>query len=286
MIREKTVAESDLMRRFRDILEEIHRDGVVYIVKTNERSNLAPGGLVDEMGEISYVLLSDVFPGCPGPWRDPEYGWPVLVDVESIKSAADFSPGYKRHPTIARGSLFLARSIMIREYEQIKREFFSDHPDFRPGFSEIASRMNSPNPLGVAEYHDYLGRLLGDRMPSWNASAPIIGIIDAIFLLAVQHRTEEMRFEVRDDGYLDIRMRRENTWTDFPPLACPASAISRLIVIGHLEKGADARSNPQAAFATILGLPMFFETEPVRPRLEHVRVRIDITREDVAERSG
>lgn len=129
------------------------------------------------------------------------------------------------------------------------------------------------NSLDVAEYHRYLWSLLGDRMPPWNASSPIVGIIDAIFILAVQRRTEEVRFEVRDDDRLDIRMRTDNTWIPLPPLACTGSAISRLFVIGHLEKGAGARSNPQTTFATIRGLPVVFETEPVRQWREHVRIR-------------
>lgn len=132
----------------------------------------------------------------------------------------------------------------------------------------------SVKPLSAVEYLVYLRRLVGDPEPSRIPGTPIVGIIDAIFLLALQRRTEEIRFEVRDDDCLDIRMRTEDTWTELLPLACAGSGLSRLFVLGHLEKGADARSKPQTASATILGLPMVFETEPVRPWREHVRVRI------------
>jgi serine/threonine protein kinase len=167
MIREKTIAEPDLMRRFRDILEEVHRDGVVYIVKTTDRStDLAPSGLVDETGRISYVLFSNIFPGALGPWRDPEYGWPVRVEVESIKSAADFCPGHRRHPFFTRGSLALAQSIMIREYDEIKREFFSN-PANNAGSKEgkgasVASPLETAN---APDQENWLAEMRKDWLP-------------------------------------------------------------------------------------------------------------------------
>jgi hypothetical protein len=119
---ERTITERELDARFAEILEEIARDGVVYIVETGDRdTRLVPSGFVDARGTIAYVLGPPEICGRVCGLYDGEYGWPVFVDVGAIRGADDLAPGRRRHPHIARGGTILAVSVMIGEYEEIKR---------------------------------------------------------------------------------------------------------------------------------------------------------------------
>jgi hypothetical protein len=107
-----------------------------------------------------------------------------------------------------------------------------------------------------------------------DSETPIVNLMGQIFRLAILQRADEVHFIVRPDDSLDIRLHHGQGWTTLPPLTSRGSAISRLLVLGNLDKGEVARSKPQTASAVIYNIPMIFETEPIGLWRENIRVRI------------
>ena len=127
-------------------------------------------------------------------------------------------------------------------------------------------------PLNVIEYLQYMAPLVGET--ATDLSVPIITVIDQIFLLGILQKVDGIQFLVRPDGALEVRLCHGKEITLLPPLECRGSAISRLLVLGKMEKGEAARSIPQTTSAIIQNRQMIFETEPLGLWRENIRVRI------------
>ena len=127
------------------------------------------------------------------------------------------------------------------------------------------------SPLGAVSYVEFISPLVGAIRGDFDA--PIVAVVDRILLLALQQGAEEVRFDVRKDHCLAVRLRTREEWTALPPLDCTGSALSRLLVLGHLEKG-EARLRPQTGRMTLYGVEMQIDTEPMGPWRENIRVRI------------
>jgi type II secretory ATPase GspE/PulE/Tfp pilus assembly ATPase PilB-like protein len=137
------------------------------------------------------------------------------------------------------------------------------------------AEADATKPLQAAEYLRHLALLLGPAGdPHDESETLIVTVINQLFRLALERQAEEITFAVRDDDALEIRLRKGGVWTSLPPLAARGSAVSRLFVMGNLEKGEAARSRPQSSRAVIHGAEMAFETEPLGRWKENLRVRI------------
>ena len=122
MIHQKTITASELIGRLHEVLDEIHRNSVVYIVKTSSQAAECKGlprGMIDSSGGVTFVLGPPPTCGRVLGLVDEEYGWPKHVEVQGIKALEDLVPKWRCHPFIYRGSALLAVSIMIGEYEDI-----------------------------------------------------------------------------------------------------------------------------------------------------------------------
>ena len=127
-------------------------------------------------------------------------------------------------------------------------------------------------PLNAVEFLQYMASLFDESVA--DSETGIVKVMDQIFRLVILERVDEVHFIVRPDDSLDIRLHSGQGWTTLPPLRSRGSAISRLLVLGNLEKGELARSKPQRASAVISNIPMVFETEPIGLWRENIRVRI------------
>jgi hypothetical protein len=129
MTGQKTISERELASRWLEVLEEVHRDGVVYLVQTeNPPSTGMPVGLIDDDGRISFVLGPPSICGRVLGLFDEEYGWPAPLEVVDITGIDDLCPSRRRHPAILRNSVCLALSIMFQEYSMIRRQLAADPP--------------------------------------------------------------------------------------------------------------------------------------------------------------
>jgi serine/threonine protein kinase len=158
------------------------------------------------------------------------------------------------------------------------------YPDMQSMLEDLARERGAPPvprdpatvPLGAVPYLRMLGKLMGERLWHMGTDAPpIVILVDGILRLALSRDCDEILFEPRQPRNLDVRLRAGDVWTSLPPVKDDASAVSRLLVVGHLEKGKDARSRPQAGRAVIHGLPMIFTSEPVENCVERIRIRIE-----------
>ena len=59
---------------------------------------------------------------------DEEYGWPKKIEAENIKTLENLSPGHRCHPFVFRGPVCIAVSIMIGEYELIRKRLLGEPP--------------------------------------------------------------------------------------------------------------------------------------------------------------
>jgi hypothetical protein len=116
---EKSIDAADLMQNLEQVLDEIHREGIVYIIKTEEHN---------WRSDDRFVLGPERICGRVAGLIDVEYGWPVYTPIERIQSVWDMAPGYRRHPFIYRGEVCLAVGIQACEYEMINRELGGSPP--------------------------------------------------------------------------------------------------------------------------------------------------------------
>lgn len=125
-------------------------------------------------------------------------------------------------------------------------------------------------PIDAIEYREFLAPLVGEGGEDYNA--PIVTIVRRILLLALQQGARELRFDIRVDECLDVRMLLAGGWMALPALNCTGSALSRLLVLGNLEKGEEARSRPQRGRTTFYGVELTFQTEPLWSFHENIAV--------------
>ena len=132
----------------------------------------------------------------------------------------------------------------------------------------VASR-----PLDAISYLTFISPLVGGAAAE-DRSAPVVTIVDRILLMAIQQGADEVRFEAGRDDDLVVRLRRGEEWTALPSLSFAASVRSRLLVLGGLEKGQEARAQVQTGSTTLYGAQISMTTEPIGPLRENIRVRI------------
>ena len=104
---ERFIDAAVLMQSLDDILDDISRNGVVYIVMPDADFVIGPENIC---GRVLGLV-------------DPEYGWPFPIEVKNIKSVSDIVPRWRGHPFICRNGVCLAVSIQMTEYEQIKKKY-------------------------------------------------------------------------------------------------------------------------------------------------------------------
>jgi len=120
MITEKQIDADALLGSLDAIVRDLETNSVVYLVRMHtEDTDLVIGGMIDAEGTVGFAIVplgatlrevEDV---------DPEYGWPVRVDLNEVESAMDLAPGYRRHPLLHRGSgPPFAISLGLAEYEE------------------------------------------------------------------------------------------------------------------------------------------------------------------------
>ncbi len=144
------------------------------------------------------------------------------------------------------------------------------------GLKEIR-KLDSFGPVSAVQYNELLSPLVGESVG--DDQPPILATVRWTLLLALQQGAEEVRFDVRGDQCLDIRLRVADVWAKLPPLNCTGSVLSRLLVLGNMEKGEEARSKAQTGRRRLYGVEMVFETEPLGPYRENIRVLIGRPRE-------
>lgn len=126
---ERSIPAAELTGRLDEVLEEIRRSGVIYLIDLGPATEepFVPYGMVDRDDHIRFVLVPCDVCRAAGPWDDLEYGWPYVVRAEDVRTAADLAPGYRRHPMIFREGKYVAASVMIGEYEAIKDSLRGSH---------------------------------------------------------------------------------------------------------------------------------------------------------------
>ena len=129
------------------------------------------------------------------------------------------------------------------------------------------------SPIGVLAYCDHLATLLGETVTD-EGTSPIVVAVDLLFRLAILRQCDSVAFLAQQDGSLAIRLRCDGVWSALPDLTCGGSMISRLFVLGGLEKGEEARGRSQRSSAVVQGTRMIFETEPLGHWKENLRIRV------------
>ena len=109
---EKHINGRDVMSVLSSVLDEIVRDGTVFIVETEEPN---------WRGDSAFVLGPESVCGAVLGLIDPEYGWPKKIDMEHVGSIAELAPSHRQHPFVYRNDTCVAVSIQVSEYEMIKK---------------------------------------------------------------------------------------------------------------------------------------------------------------------
>jgi len=93
---ERRIAADELLPRLTEVLDGL-RAGAVYRVM--------------EAAEVSFVLGPPSRCGGVLGLVDPEYGWPVDVEIDQVRSVADLRPGPRAHPFVRDGETCVAVAI-------------------------------------------------------------------------------------------------------------------------------------------------------------------------------
>jgi hypothetical protein len=113
MLVEKGILAEELLACLRPVLEEIERDGVVYFVVSYD---------AESGGASTFVLGPERICGHVLGLVDPEYGWPVYIQIEEIHTVSTLARGPRRHPFICDGNRCLAVGVSVDEYAAIKKK--------------------------------------------------------------------------------------------------------------------------------------------------------------------
>lgn len=123
---EKTIDAADLMSRLEEILEEIHRDGVVYFVRTSV-DGAATAYLDEPRGKAFFVLGPEDVCGRVPALTDPELdAWSEAVDIRNVKSVLDLAPASCAYPKLVRDGICLAVGVSVSDYWEVRAGLGTD----------------------------------------------------------------------------------------------------------------------------------------------------------------
>jgi hypothetical protein len=114
-VKEKIIDSNELMASLDAVLDEIRDKGTVFIVDVVK---------ADWKSDRRFVLGPESICGRVFGLVDPEYGWPKIIEIDTISDISDVCPETRRHPCLCHGNNCCAVGIRMTEYEMIKKKFF------------------------------------------------------------------------------------------------------------------------------------------------------------------
>lgn len=111
---EKTLHVNDLLNQLEEVLFDISKHNVVYIIKDSENIREKNNNFILGPHKLCKNVLGLLGEG---------YGWPIMINYERIKKVEDITPTHRKHPFIYSGTNCVAVGIQISEYALIKEKF-------------------------------------------------------------------------------------------------------------------------------------------------------------------
>ena len=105
------------MRELKSVLESIANENIVFTVNLDSP---------DWFGSKEFILGPPEICGNVLGLVDPEYGWPVMVDLNSVTSIRELAPSHRRHPFVYLNGECVAVGIQMTEYAEIKARIGAD----------------------------------------------------------------------------------------------------------------------------------------------------------------
>lgn len=114
MIKEITISKDEFMNDLNFYLSEIFTSKKCYLV--------IDSNAMTEVPEKLFVIGPPIICTNVIGLVNEEYGWPFHINIKTIKSITDLTPGYHKHPFIYDENKLLAISVKISEFELIKEK--------------------------------------------------------------------------------------------------------------------------------------------------------------------